>query len=92
MAFSERPSFFLLDNDRTVELRKYAESDVRAVAKAFKEQRLDTLRLLSSLPALAWKRTGLHPKRGEMTIEQVAEHLANHDATHLGRIRELASR
>jgi uncharacterized damage-inducible protein DinB len=90
MAFSERPAFFMLDNDRTAELRRYAESDVRAVAKAFKELRLDTLRLLSSLPAAAWKRTGLHPKRGEMTIEQLAEHLANHDDKHLARIRELA--
>lgn len=90
MAFSERPAFFLLDNDRAVELRRYRESDVRAVAKTFKELRQDTLRLLSALPAVAWKRTGLHPTRGEMTIEQVAEHLGNHDDKHLSRIRERA--
>jgi uncharacterized damage-inducible protein DinB len=92
MAFSERPAFWMLDNDRTASVRKYAESDVRGVAKTFKELRQDTLRLLSSLPGVAWKRSGLHPKRGEIDIQGLAEHLANHDDKHLARVRELSPR
>ncbi len=91
MAFSDRPSFFLLDNDRTAVARQYATSDVRAAAKAFKELRQDTLKLLSALPAAAWKRMGLHPTRGEMSLEAVALHLANHDDKHLAKVRELAA-
>jgi uncharacterized damage-inducible protein DinB len=86
IAFSERPEFWMLDNDRTAQLRSYAGTDLRAAARSFKEFRLETLRLLSSLPGVTWKRSGLHPKRGEMTLEALAEHLANHDEKHLARI------
>ena len=89
MAFSERPAFWMLDNDRVAAAKKYGEADLGAAAKSFKELRQETLTLLKALPAASWRRTGLHPKRGEITIEQLAEHLGNHDDKHIGRIREL---
>ncbi len=92
-AFSDKPQqYWMLDNDKTAALREYGKSDVRAVAKSFKELRQETLRLLASLPASAWKRTGLHPKRGEITLEALAEHLASHDEKHVARIGELTPR
>ena len=89
MAFSDRPAFWMLDNDRAAAQLKYAESDPQAVAREFRRLREDTLLLLRALPDAAWRRTGLHPKRGELTIEQLAEVLASHDETHLGMVREL---
>jgi hypothetical protein len=89
MAFSDRPAFWMLDNDRAAGQLKYADSDLGAVLKEFRRLREDTLLVLRALPDATWRCTGLHPKRGELTIEQLAEVLAGHDASHLGRIREL---
>jgi hypothetical protein len=89
IAFSERPAFWMLDNDRATAQLKYGESDPTAVAKEFKRLREDTLVLLRALPHAAWRRTGLHPKRGELTLEQLAEVLAGHDDSHIGKIRTL---
>ena len=89
MAFGERPAFWMLDNDRAASSLKYAESDPSAVAKEFRRLREDTLVLLRALPAAAWRRTGLHPKRGELTLEQLAEVLAGHDDSHIGKIKAL---
>jgi len=89
MAFGDHPAFWMLDNDRAATLLKYAESNPAAVVKEFRRLREDTLVLLRALPHAAWRRTGLHPKRGELTIEQLAEVLAGHDESHLGKIRAL---
>jgi hypothetical protein len=89
MAFGEHPAFWMLDNDRAATLLKYAESNPAAVLKEFRRLREDTLVLLRALPHAAWRRTGLHPKRGELTLEQLAEVLAGHDESHIGKIRAL---
>ena len=68
---------------------KYGESDPAAVAKEFRRLREDTLLLLRALPHAAWQRTGLHPKRGELTLEQLAGVLAGHDDSHLEKIKAL---
>ena len=92
-AFSDTPQqYWMLDNDKTAALRKYGEADARAVAKAFKELRQETLRLLGSLPDSAWKKTGQHPKRGAISLEDLALHLASHDDKHVARIGELSPR
>ena len=87
-AFSDRPEFWMLDNDRAAAGLKYAESDPAAVAKEFRRLREDTLMLLRALPHAAWQRTGIHPKRGELTLEQLAEVLAGHDDNHIGKLRQ----
>jgi hypothetical protein len=89
MAFSERPQLWMMDNARVAEKLRYAETDPVAAAKEFRRRREDTLVLLRALPHAAWQRTGIHPKRGELTIEQLAEVAAEHTDSHLARIREL---
>ena len=88
-AFQERPHYWMLDNDRAALALRYSEQDPRAVAKEFASRRADTLTLLRALPHAAWQRTGVHPLRGELTLEALAEHLARHDESHLERIRAL---
>ena len=87
--FSEKPAFWMLDNDRAAAQLKYGESDPAVVAKEFKRLREDTLSLLRALPHAAWQRTGMHPKRGELTLEALAGVLAGHDDSHLGQIKTL---
>jgi uncharacterized damage-inducible protein DinB len=89
MAFGEKPAFWMLDNDRAASSLKYAEADPAAVGKEFRRLREDTLALLHALPQAAWRRTGLHPKRGELTLEQLADVLADHDDSHLEKIKAL---
>jgi uncharacterized damage-inducible protein DinB len=89
MAFGERPQLWMMDNQRVAESRRYAQADLGAVLKEFRRRRALTVGLLQALPQAHWGRTGLHPKRGELTIEQMARHLADHDRNHLDRIRGL---
>ena len=91
MAHHEKPSFWMLDNERTAEALRYREADLRGAIKEWKRLRDDTIVLLRALPHASWKRTGLHPKRGELTIEQLAGVLAGHDRSHVDRIRALRS-
>jgi len=92
MAFQERPSFWMLDNDRAASGLRYEAQDLAAVAKEFGARRADTLTLLRALPHVVWQRTGIHPKRGELTLEALAEHLAAHDESHLRRILALRAK
>ncbi len=89
MAFGEKPSFWMLDNDRAAETLKYAEADPAEVAKEFKRLREDSISLLRALPHEGSLKTGLHPEAGEITVEQLALRLANHDDAHLARIKAL---
>jgi hypothetical protein len=89
MAHRERPSFWMLDNERVAKALRYGEARLGDVLKEFARRRNDTLTLLRALPPTAWQRTGLHPKRGEVSIEQLARVLADHDRSHLDRIRAL---
>jgi uncharacterized damage-inducible protein DinB len=88
MAFGDKPAFWMLDNDRTAEALAYATSDPADVAREFKRLREDSISLLRALPHEAWLRTGVHPEAGEITVEQLAARLANHDDSHMGKIKK----
>ena len=90
MVFGERPVFWMLDNDAAASALKYAEADPAEVIKEFRRLREDTASFLRALPHEAWKRTGVHPK-GEMTVEQLATRLADHDDDHIGKVKTLRS-
>ena len=87
IAHQERPSLWMMDNDRVAEARRYVDAEFDAVVREWKRLRGDTLVLLRALPHAAWQRTGLHPKRGEVTIEQLVSVLADHDRSHIDRTR-----
>ena len=89
-AFSERPSFWMMDNARVSERLKYREADPASVLKEHRRRREDLVSLLRALPQGAWQRTGLHPKRGELTIEQLAQVIAEHDDNHFRQIEALS--
>jgi len=88
-AFSDRPTFWMMDNARVAQALHYREADPAAVLKEHRRRREDLLTLLRALPHDAWQRTGLHPKRGELTIEALAAVIADHDDIHFGQIAAL---
>jgi hypothetical protein len=86
MAFSDRPTLWMMDNARLAERLRYREADLQAVLKEHRRRREGLVSLLRALPDGAWQRTGIHPKRGELTIEALAGLVADHDDGHLSRI------
>jgi hypothetical protein len=88
-AFSERPSFWMMDNAVVSEKLGYRDADPAAVLKEHRRRREDLTSLLRALPHDAWQRTGLHPKRGEISIEKLASVIADHDDNHLRQIEAL---
>jgi uncharacterized damage-inducible protein DinB len=89
-AFSERPAYWMMDNERVAAKLKYREADPAAVLKELKRRREDLVSLSRALPDASWQRTGLHPKRGELTLEKLLGVIADHDDNHLGQIEKLA--
>jgi hypothetical protein len=87
MAFQDRPTLWMMDNDRVAQALRYREAKLSEALAEFERLRGDSLTLLRALPAPLWSRTALHPTRGEVTIEALARVLAAHDPSHLERIR-----
>ena len=88
----DRPRFWVMDNEQLANKRGYREASLKAALKEFRQLRADTLVLLRALPHPVWQRTGIHPERGELSMEQLAVRLGSHDERHLGEIRGLTAR
>ena len=88
-AHSEQPRFWMMDNDAVAGKLRYSEADLASVLREFKRLRADSVSLLRALPHGSWQRSGLHPKRGELTLERLAEVAVEHTDSHLAKIREL---
>jgi hypothetical protein len=86
MAWQERPSLWMIDNDRVAEAKGYRAAHLPGVLRDFRQLRRETLLLLRALPAASWARVGLHPRRGEVTIEDQAGVLADHGEHHVARL------
>jgi hypothetical protein len=80
----------MMDNARVSERLAYRDSDGAAVLKEHRRRRQDLCSLLRALPHESWQRTGVHPTRGELTIEKLAGVIADHDDRHLSQIEALS--
>ncbi|MBZ5535823.1 MAG: DinB family protein [Acidobacteriia bacterium] len=89
IANTDGPALSGVDNNELAAKLRYIERDLSDTLKEFKRLRADTLTLLRALPQKNWQRAGIHPKRGEITIESLAKIHANHDSTHADQIRAL---
>jgi uncharacterized damage-inducible protein DinB len=85
-AFSEKPAFYMIEVDDLAVKNGYNTQDLGAALKEFARLREDNLRLLRALPAAQWQRSGMHPKKGEITIERIVEIMIGHDRGHLEQI------
>ncbi len=90
-AFSEKPAFYMLEVDDLAVKNGYNTQDLGAALREFARLREDNLRLLRALPAGQWQRSGIHPKRGEVTIERIVEIMIGHDQGHLDQINKAAA-
>lgn len=67
--------------------RDYRAADIGRILSEFRGLRRETTALLWGLPGSRWQATALHPYRGEVSVQQIARELAQHDLEHLWQIR-----
>jgi uncharacterized damage-inducible protein DinB len=89
-AFSEKPAFYMIDHDSLAVQNSYNTQDLAGCLKESARLRKDTLRLLRSLPASQWNRVGVHPQRGEITIDRMVDIMIEHDRGHLEQAAKAA--
>ncbi len=69
--------------------QKAGQSDVQYALQLFESLRMTASLLFHSACESDWKRTGLHPEWGQMSLRQLLELYADHSERHLGQILEL---
>ncbi len=68
------------------------EDSIFEQMEAFSVQRRQVVHLLWSLDDADWRRRGIHPYLGPLTITQVAREMNEHDLGHLWQLRRLCDR
>ena len=83
----DEPKFVLGNPDRWAEERQYLRNDATAALEAFRKRRQESLAFFAKLTPEQWKRGGIHPARGRMTVDDVVALMAYHDDNHLDQLR-----
>ena len=86
MAMDE-PKLVGVNPDRWADERQYLRNDATEALAAFRKRREETLTFYRGLRAEHWKRGGIHPTRGRMTVDDVLSLLAWHDDNHLDQLK-----
>jgi len=73
--------------DRWAEDRQYLRNDAAAALDAFRKRREESLAYLGTLGPDGWRRGGIHPQRGRMTIDDFVTLMAWHDDNHLDQLQ-----
>ena len=60
--------------------------EFRPELEAFAMERGETISLLMNLALKDWERTGIHDHFGELSVEDIAEQLIEHDNEHLAQM------
>jgi uncharacterized damage-inducible protein DinB len=81
------PKFLPVNPDRLAEERQYLRNDATHALDAFRRRREETVAFLKKLAAPDWKRGGLHPARGRITLDDFAALIAWHDDNHLDQLQ-----
>jgi hypothetical protein len=74
------------DQDAWAVAMQYGKRDARKSLAQFRGFREANLALMKTLTPEQWKQTGMHPERGELTVEKIALMVAGHDINHMGQI------
>lgn len=67
------------------------DEDVRDSLSRWRALRASNVKVLASLSAEDWSRSGIHQERGRETVADIAERMVGHDRNHLDQIRKLLS-
>jgi hypothetical protein len=90
IAFEEKPTLVPFDQDRWAAGRAREEEPLPETLERFRLLRKSQLRLFRAASKKDFNRTGFHPERGNVTLQEQLETVAGHDLNHLLQIRRLA--
>ena len=85
----DRPPLIPFNQDAWATNLNYANTDPAESLLTFRVLRNDTVKLLRSLPAEAFERTGVHPERGERSLLAFVELFGRHAVAHAAQIRAI---
>lgn len=77
------------DEEADVARNNYDELEVGSLVAVWRQNRAETIAFLEALAPAAWACHVVHPSRGTMTIEDMANMLIAHDMYHVSQIVEV---
>jgi hypothetical protein len=77
------------DQDAWAAAMRYEKRDPRKSLDQYRGAREANVALLKSLAPADWKKSGMHPERGEQTVETIVRMTAGHDLNHLAQIERI---
>ncbi|MGL4611166.1 MAG: DinB family protein [Trueperaceae bacterium] len=83
------PTFDAVDQNALVKENKYAQQTLTEMTQAFCLYRERTISVFKGLEPQQWRRMGIHPSQGRMTISDVLEHVLFHDAKHIRQLSRI---
>ena len=84
---NDEPKLLAIDPDAWARDRQYLRNDTAEALDSFRARREATLKLLQALAHDQWERSGIHPSRGKMTLQDFVALMAGHDDNHLDQLR-----
>lgn len=80
------------DQDAWAAAMHYQKRDARKSLEQYRGLREANVALLRSLTPDDWKKSAMHPERGEQTVRAIAEMTAGHDLNHLAQIERILAK
>jgi len=77
------------DQDAWAAAMRYEKRDPRKSLEQYRALREANVALLKSLTLDDWKKSAMHPERGELTVRKIAEMVAGHDLNHIEQIERI---
>ena len=87
MLAEENPTLMAFDQDKWTQNLDYGKRKPKQSLETFRRIRAENYELLKDLPEAAFQRTGNHTERGQMTILNLLEGMAEHAESHARQLQ-----
>ncbi len=91
IAFEEHPTLVPFDQEKWAAGRAPEMEPLAETLERFRLLRRSQVRLFRNASKKDFRRSGFHPERGVVTLQEQLETLAGHDLNHLAQIQRLAT-
>ncbi len=85
----EKPTLQVYDEEAWARNLSYQRQERHLALTLFSAQRRSTAAMLRILPTGAWKRTAMHPERGEISLYDIFTIYLEHGEIHLAQIEHI---
>jgi uncharacterized damage-inducible protein DinB len=77
------------DQDAWASAMRYEKRGLRKSLELYRGLREANVALLKSIAPADWKKSAIHPERGELTVRKIVEMTAGHDLNHMAQIERI---